>query len=144
MAGAKAFVDSSVVLRRILKAAGAVRSFSGWSGLVASELMGVEAARSLDRLHRTGTLSHSDFAEALAELAAYIASVEEAPVTRDILRRSRGSFPTPVATLDAIHIASALAWTEHHADPLVFLTHDRQQAIAARACGLDVHPWPPA
>jgi hypothetical protein len=45
----------------------------------------------------------------------------------------------PVKTLDAIHLATALLWAEH-AGEIVFLTHDRQLATAARACGLAVHP----
>jgi hypothetical protein len=44
---------------------------------------------------------------------------------------------TPVKTLDALHLASALLWRERSGDPLVFATHDPQQARAARALGFD-------
>jgi hypothetical protein len=47
-----------------------------------------------------------------------------------------------VGTLDAIHIASALLWVQENEAPLVFLTHDEQQARAAMACGLDVQTAP--
>jgi hypothetical protein len=40
--------------------------------------------------------------------------------------------------LDAIHLVSALLWMESSSDELVFVTHDRQQAMAARACGMEV------
>jgi hypothetical protein len=43
--------------------------------------------------------------------------------------------PTVVKTLDAIHIASALAIRDRREVDLVFATHDTQQATAARALG---------
>ena len=43
-------------------------------------------------------------------------------------------------SLDAIHLATALLWLENNATPLTLLTHDRQLATAARACGLPVYP----
>ena len=46
--------------------------------------------------------------------------------------------PTVVKTLDAIHLASALLFEERHEVGLVFGTHDRSQATAARALGFDV------
>src|SRR5437763_16227937 len=44
---------------------------------------------------------------------------------------------TPVKTLDALHLASALLWRERRAAELSFATHDPQQARAARALGFD-------
>ena len=46
--------------------------------------------------------------------------------------------PTVVKTLEAIHLASALLFEERHEVGLVFGTHDRSQATAARALGFDV------
>ena len=43
--------------------------------------------------------------------------------------------PTIVKTLDAIHIATASLIQERLHSQLVFITHDQQQAKAARALG---------
>jgi hypothetical protein len=59
------------------------------------------------------------------------------PVTEAILVRAGESFPTVVGTLDAIHLASALAVRDSVGlDRL--LTHDLQQATTARGLGLQV------
>jgi hypothetical protein len=44
---------------------------------------------------------------------------------------------TPVKTLDALHLASALLWRERRSPDLIFATHDPQQARAARALGFE-------
>ena len=46
--------------------------------------------------------------------------------------------PTDVKTLDAIHLASAQLFSERREIDLVFGTHDRSQATAARALGFEV------
>ena len=46
--------------------------------------------------------------------------------------------PTVVKTLDAIHLASALLFAQYREAGLVFGTHDRGQATAARALGFMV------
>lgn len=43
--------------------------------------------------------------------------------------------PTPVNTLDAIHLASSLIFGEQRD---AFVTFDQQQSIGARALGFDV------
>jgi hypothetical protein len=45
--------------------------------------------------------------------------------------------PTAVKTLDALHLSSALLLAERRRTPVVFATHDGQQAVAARALGFD-------
>jgi hypothetical protein len=44
---------------------------------------------------------------------------------------------TVVKTLDAIHLASPMLLGERRGVELSFATHDRQQARAARAVGVD-------
>jgi len=140
MDGIKVYIDSSVVLRRILNQPGAVRDWSGCRWVVASELMHVEALRTLDCLRLAGELSESELMDCFAALRTYLACVEEVPIRPGILRRAAGRLPTPLRTLDAIHLATALTWMEIHAEELVLLTHDRQLAIAAQACGMEVKP----
>ena len=41
--------------------------------------------------------------------------------------------------LDALHLATAMAWRDHRAQPdLRFATHDLSQAAGARAVGFEV------
>jgi len=51
---------------------------------------------------------------------------------------NRPSQPLPVSlgTLDAVHLATALEWSESRNAPLVMATHDAQLALAARSLGL--------
>ena len=58
--------------------------------------------------------------------------------TRPVLTRASQPLPTPLGTLDAIHLATALLWQEKERKELVMATHDTALGIAARACGLRV------
>jgi predicted nucleic acid-binding protein len=58
-------------------------------------------------------------------------------VATRILRRAADPFPTALATLDAIHLATALALRDDH-PALKLATHDTTLAVAARAVGLPV------
>ena len=46
--------------------------------------------------------------------------------------------PTELGTLDVIHLATALLWSDMTSLPLVMATHDVALAIAAKAHGLTV------
>lgn len=134
----KVYLDSSVVLRRLLNQPGAIMSWSDWQLVVSSELMRVEAFRTLDRWHLEGKLTDGEFADCVSELKTCVAAIEQVPIGPAVLKRVAGHLPVPVGTLDAIHLVSALLWMESNSDELVFVTHDRQQAMAARACGMEV------
>jgi hypothetical protein len=55
-----------------------------------------------------------------------------------VLRRASEPFPTPLGTLDAIHLSTALAWRDARNTDLTMATHDTALATAARAVGLQV------
>jgi len=56
-----------------------------------------------------------------------------------VLRRAAEPFPTPLGTLDALHLGTALLWCERHPRSGARLaTHDGELARAALACGLEV------
>jgi len=57
---------------------------------------------------------------------------------RPILARASEPFPTPLGTLDALHLSTALVWQDRMYQALVMATHDRDLALAARSFGLDV------
>jgi predicted nucleic acid-binding protein len=138
----KVYVDSSVVLRRLLREPGAFERWSDWEWVVSSELLLVEAHRSINRLRLTRSIVDEEVAQVMAVFRSLTRAFEMIPIRAPVLERAASAFPTVVGTLDAIHIASALLWVQENEAPLVFLTHDEQQARAAMACGLDVQTAP--
>jgi hypothetical protein len=52
--------------------------------------------------------------------------------------RSAESFPLPIKTLDAIHIASALAYREQRNESLIVFSYDRGFNRCAEALGFTV------
>lgn len=138
----KVYLDASVAVRRILKQPGAFTKWEEWEWIVASELLRVEVFRSLDRLRQTRELTVEQLAEGHAVLPNIFGALQQIPLSPAILNRAASTFPAPLGTLDAIHLSTALLWMEDNGEPLTFLTHDRQLAIAARASGLEVKTSP--
>jgi predicted nucleic acid-binding protein len=138
----KAYLDASVVLRRLLREPGAVENWSRWDQLVSSELVRVETFRSLDRLRLTGRLQDTQVADAADALRLVLKGVVQVPVGLAIQDRAAGPFPAVIGTLDAIHLATALSWIEDAGEPLLFVTHDVQLSVAARLSGLEVKTAP--
>jgi predicted nucleic acid-binding protein len=132
------YVDASVALRVLLRQPGRLRSWADWDAAYSSELLGLEIRRTIDRLRVQGDLG----GEAVAELLQSATMIEEGlavvSLTRTVIQRAGLPMATPVRTLDAIHLATALMVRERSAQPLTFVTHDVQQAGAARALGFAV------
>jgi predicted nucleic acid-binding protein len=137
----RAYIDSSVVLRRLLKHPDALTAFAKWD-LVASDLMEVEALRTLYRVHSERGLSDDDLRQRIADLRATVAALVQFPITKAVLIRASRPLPGNLKALDAIHLASALMWSEHYDERIVMITHDRQLAKVSRASGLEVYPEP--
>lgn len=131
------YLDTSVVLRVLLGQPGALGTWGEWREASASELLGVESRRAIDRLRLESSLDD----EAVAELQENLKRVERAigriRLTRAVLKRASMPMATVVKTLDAIHLASALMLQERRHAPIIFATHDGSQRTAARALGFD-------
>ena len=130
-------LDTSTVLRALLRDGEPMAEWGAWDRAYSSELMGVEARRVLDRLRLGHALDDDGLADAHDALAATERALGVVRLTSAVLRRAGQSMPTVVKTLDALHLASALLLTAQRVD-LVFGTHDRRQATAARALGFQV------
>lgn len=133
-----AYLDASVVLRLAL---GEPERLAAWKRVdraVASALTEVECLRTLDRLARMGALTDDEVAARRGAVYALLEATEVVDVGRPVLRRASESFPTPLGTLDAIHLATALAWRDARHATLTMATHDKALATAARAMGLKV------
>jgi predicted nucleic acid-binding protein len=135
----RAYIDSSVILRKLLRAEGAIADLTQWQ-LFSSQLLDVEVRRTLQRCHFEGALAADVFARRLQEWYAFRDAIDLVSISDGILQRAAEPFPTLIKTLDAIHLATALAWTRQTEEPIIVLTHDRQFGIAASACGYPVVP----
>ena len=130
------YVDSSVLLRIIQGATGALTS---WQEItpVSSQLTRVECLRVIDRGRARGASDDVTAASDRGAVLDAIASFTLASVSNEVLERAANPFPTALGTLDAIHLATALELRELHPD-LQFATHDQELAIAARSVGFSV------
>jgi len=129
------YLDTSVVLRVLVDQLPTLAGWGNWAEAYSSDLMSVEARRTIDRLRLAAALDDVGVADAQAELARIERSLGRIRLTRSVLARAAQPMATAVRTLDAIHLASALLLRERHRDDLLFATHDRRQAISARALG---------
>ena len=133
-----AYVDSSVVLRLTLGQAGRLREWRRIESGVASGLVEVECLRTLDRLRIDESLTDESIARYREAVYALMLKCEVVWPDATVLRRASQPLPTPVGTLDAIHLATALTWREQRDDGLAFATHDRALGVAARSMGFKV------
>jgi len=133
-----AYLDSSVPLRLILGQRNKLKERNSIKTGVGSALVEVECLRTLDRLRLRRNLSDADLAfrrEAVYRLTEEMEIIE--PVGA-VLNRAAQPLPTPLGTLDAIHLSTAILWKERGQSDLVMATHDTALGVAARACGLHV------
>ena len=122
------YLDTSVVLRALLDPDDAPSGWGEWDVAYSSELMGVEARRTLDRLRLERALDDDGLADAHDALAATERAIGVMRLTPAVLRRAGQPMPTFVKTLDALHLASALLLAERRDVGLAFGTHGRMTA----------------
>lgn len=133
-----AYLDSSVLLRVVLRQPRSLREWRAVRRGVASALVEVECLRTLDRLRLRVAVPDREIAIRREAIYRVLESIEVVEPNRPILQRAAQPFPTELGTLDAIHLATALLWRERSAADLVLATHDPALATAARSCGLRV------
>jgi hypothetical protein len=132
------YLDTSAVLRVLFGQRPVWKGWARWEAAWSSELMGVEARRTIDRLRLEAALDDNGVARAQEILSQIEGGVGTIALTRTVLRRAALPMPTVVKTLDAVHLASAMLFAESRNTRPIFVTHDHQQALAARALGFQV------
>lgn len=132
-----AYLDASVVLRLVLGEPAALRQWPAIERAVSSALARTECLRVMDRLRLQGRTDEEATARRRGLLLETLDAIEVLPLDADILERAGDSFPTALGTLDAIHLASALA-ARQELDGLIFATHDAALGLAASAVGFEV------
>lgn len=133
-----AYIDTSALLRLILREPHALDELRSCDRLVASELVAVEGRRTLDRLRIAGSLTAGEAAARGAVLGEWLEAVDLILLRTPVLARASEPLPVALGTLDALHLASALAWRDRMDEPLVMATHDAALGAAARAFGFAV------
>jgi len=133
-----AYLDASVVLRLVLNERDRIKEWAKLTGAVASALTEVECLRTLDRLARSGALESAEVAPRRELVYRLLEGVEVIELTRSVLRRASEPFATPLGTLDAIHLSTALLWRDVRDADLLMATHDKALGVAARSVGLRV------
>ncbi len=130
-----AYVDSSVLLRVVLAQPDRLREWASIQHAVTSALTEVECLRTLDRRFLQGLIDAADLADRRSLVLRLLERMDRIDVSPAVLRRAADPFPTPLGTLDAIHLATAILWREGRSEAPVLVTHDGLLATAARATG---------
>ncbi len=133
-----AYVDTSALLRLVLREPGALEDLRSCEALVSSELLVVESLRTIDRLRLQGALSPEEAASLRVTTDDWLEAVDLVLLQRSILARASEPLPTPLGTLDALHLATALVWRDRMRQTFVMATHDGGLALAARSFGIEV------
>jgi len=132
------YVDSSVLLRVVLAQPNALHEWKQIKRGVSSELIATESLRTLDRHRLRAGISDFEVARRRKAILSTIATLELIEIDTTVLERAARPMPTELATLDAIHLSSALIWQELTGEDLVMATHDRALALGAQAHGMRV------
>lgn len=133
----RVYLDTSVILRVLLGDSRKTPEWGRWKQAFSSRLWKTEALRTVDRLRLTGAINDPQVALLRRDVELVDDALHIVPVTEALLARAGDSFPTVIGTLDAIHLASALAVREAGGLDAVW-THDEQQAVTGRSLGLRV------
>lgn len=133
-----AYIDTSALLRIVLREPGALDELRSYDGLVSSELTAVESARTIDRLRHHGSLTADEAAVRVRLVSEWLEAIDLVLLRPAILSRASEPMPMPLGTLDAVHLATALIWRDRMGPLAAMATHDTALGSAARAFGFEV------
>ena len=133
-----AYIDTSALLRIVLREPGALDDLRSYDTLVSSELIAVESARTLDRLRLQGSLTTQEAVARRRTVNEWLEAIDLVLLRTPVLSRASEPMPMALGTLDALHLATALIWRDRMDQPLTMATHDQALGQAARAFGFAV------
>jgi predicted nucleic acid-binding protein len=133
------YLETSVLLAWLLgesEAAGVRERLESAETIVTSDLTWTETERALTRVVARRRMREADAQRVRNAVARTRATTLSMGVTTEVLARAGRAFPKePVRTLDAIHLATALAFTSVFPD-LTVLSLDRRVLDNAETLGL--------
>lgn len=133
-----AYIDTSALLRIVLREPGALEDLRAYESLVSSELIAVESARTIDRLRIQGSLGTEEAAERMRAVNEWLEAIDLVLLRPPVLNRASEPLPMPIGSIDAIHLATALIWRDRMGPLPEMATHDTALGAAARAFGFEV------
>ncbi len=132
-----AYLDTSVVLRHVLEGDKSIQQALMHENLVTSELLWLECCRVLERHRLIGNIDDQNLVLARQRCRKVYDGLGRIHVTSSVLARAAQSFPTVLGTLDAIHLASAIIWTQKKEQELIVYSFDKQLNTCALALGFE-------
>ena len=135
-----AYIDSSVLLRIVLRQPSPLEDWDNLTRGVASELIAAECYRAIDQLWHRGNLIQDDVTEKREIVGTFVKRLNLRKIDERVLDLTSQPLPTPLATLDSIHLSTAMLYRAAHRDDgrIYFATHDVALARAAKAMYFDV------
>ena len=133
-----AYVDSSVLLRFVLDQPDRLSDLLALRRQVTSLLTELECLRAVESGSLARQLDGDEARGPPPHRLAQLRRMRRLSGLALVLQRAGESYPLPVKSLDAIHLASALIVREREARDLVFATHDRQLGRLAAAMDFPV------
>ncbi|MBF0492906.1 MAG: PIN domain-containing protein [Deltaproteobacteria bacterium] len=132
------YVDSSVVLRVLFGEPYLLKEWGKIERALSSRLLRVECYRTLDRIKFQHKIKSENISAYHLGLHKILFPITLIPINEAILTFSEASLPTALASLDSIHLSTALFWRERVKADFLFATHDQELALAAQAQGFEV------
>jgi len=133
-----AYIDTSALLRLVLREAGALDELRSYDRLVSSELIAVESCRTIDRLRLQGSLTAEEAAVRLRTVTEWLEAIDLVLIRPPVLGRACEPLPLALGTLDTVHLATALLWRDRIGSLRIVATHDVVLGLAVQAYGFDV------
>ncbi len=131
-----AYLDSSVVLRYVLKGDPAIRHALACETILSSELLEIECRRVLQQCRMVGELSDTTYVTAVKRLDALLAGIGLLSLSPAVKKRAMDAFPVVVKTLDALHLATAIVFSaKQSSDTLLMFSHDEAMNRCAVVLG---------
>ena len=127
------YMDTSVILRRLLGEPDGLDLWGGWTRVYTSVLTRVEYFRVIGRLRLESKLNDAERVALQESFSIFWQTAHRVALSESILIRAAQPFPTIVGTLDALHLSSALAVRASGIGEMTLLTHDKQMGRAAAA-----------
>ncbi|TMA85042.1 MAG: type II toxin-antitoxin system VapC family toxin [Deltaproteobacteria bacterium] len=137
-----AYFDTSALIKRYVRERGSTRvvSLMRRHELLSSAITPVEVMSALSRRRRDRELSEEDFAATASRVQSERIRWELVEVGETVLNRAEEIVQgtVPMRALDAVHVASLMAFQAASSIQIPFVTGDGRQRDAANYLGLDV------
>jgi predicted nucleic acid-binding protein len=137
-----AYFDTSALIKRYVRERGSTRvvSLMRRHELLSSAITPVEVMSALSRRRRDRELSEEDFAATASRVQSERIRWELVEVGETVLNRAEEIVQgtVPMRALDAVHVASLMAFQAASSSQIPFVTGDGRQRDAANYLGLDV------